>query len=361
MSVDYNALLSLFASLFRSNPPMDAKTIQERFAPFAIGNNNGGLIFPTVHILRGNAACDQWCDFMAFYNVKHLEYWLGLCNQFRADTLMIEFLQAIGPFGCQEHPLPVIEYVQRPEFVLVRDCTMLELIHLYNMVTIEHLASYLFSLLILGIHLNEQIANDILMIQNQGEFIASRLFQGEIDGMFGASNGASSFISGFGSPQNTYDSEHFYTTISGEISMEQFNQLLSQEKQIIQRSQFLGNSTPQVIAMKEALKLPETYTSYLEKRGPISAMKVGPKVYESIALGTSTRRDIITKAIDNREVHPPVNHEKKKFQGGVSGSKEKVIQAIPLQHVPVFGPQANYVIQKFSDINNQSQLPILQI
>lgn len=358
MAVDYNRLLSLFGKLFRERAPLSAKEIQERFAPFAVGNNNGGLIFPTVHILRGNAACDQWCDFMAYYNIKHLEYWIDLCNQYEAETLMIEFIQAIGPYGCQEHPLPVIEYIQRPEYVIVRDCVMLELIHLYNMTTVEQFASYLYSLIILGIHLNELIANDILMIQNQSEFIASRLFQGEIDGMFGMYNDASSFIPGFGTAQNTYDSEPFYATISGQLSGDEFNQLLSQEKQIIQRSQFLGNSTPQVIAMRDALKLPEAYTKYLEKEGPVRAVKVGPAVYESIALGSSTRKDVITKPYFNREIHPPVNHDVD--AGFASGAKESMIQGVVSQNIPIFGPHSNYTPQNFSDVNNQKGIPLMQ-
>jgi len=355
MSVDYNRLLTLFAGLFRKHAPLSAKEIQDRFAPFAVGNNNGGLIFPTVHILRGNAACDQWCDFIAYYNVKHLEYWLDLCNQYEQETLIIEFIQAIGPYGCQEHPLPVIEYIQRPEYVIVRDCTMLELIHLYNMTTIEHFASYLYSLVILGIHLNDLIANDILMIQNQPEFIASRLFQGEIDGIMGMHNNSSSFIQGFGSPQNTYNSEPFYTSISGPISGKEFDQLLNQEKQIIQRSQFLGNSTPQVIAMQKALQLPEAYTKYLEKEGPVKATKVGPAQYESISLGSSTRKDIISKPYVNREIQPPAQH--RPYQAGISGSKEQMIQAAPLQNMPIFGPHANYTPQNFSDVNNQKAIP----
>jgi len=350
MSHQYASLLAQFRDLFVNNQGLTAEEIQFRFAPFALGNNNDGLIFPTVHILRGNAACDQWCDLIAYYNVNHLRYWLNLVNQYDPSMFIVNFIQSIGPYGCQEHYLPIIEYIQRPEYTLVHTCTMLELVQIYNMRTVAEFATYLYSLLILGVFLNNTIANEVFMIQNQSEFIASRLFQGELDAQM--AGGFPSAFLGFGSPQNVYDSEPFYTTLSGPISTHEFDQLLSQEKQVIMRSQFLGNSTAQVLAMKDALQLPETYTQYITKRGPVDAMKVGPAVYESISLGSSSQRDKMTKTGDRREVNLPVIHQQ--IWRSDKPPKEK-IQADPnYPYRPIFSAENISAMHFFADMNNQS-------
>ncbi len=342
MPTSFNALLAAFRVLFSQKKCKTVEAIRYQFAPYCIGLNNDGVIIPTGEILRGNAAVDLWIDMMQMYNMSHLKYWLDKCNPFPSDMLIIDFMAQIGPYGCQEHVLPFIEYVPRPEQVLVGTGTMLELIHLYNMTTVGDLGAYIYSIVILGIFLNDYLAGDVLMLQNPQEFIGARLFQGELDYIISGGQTESSFVPAFGSPQNTYSSEPMLQSMEGQISPEEFSSLVTKQRQLIDSSTYLGNETPQVIAMKEALKLSETYSDYLETRGPIAFQKVGPLVYESIALGESKRHEVIFKGWDRRELRPP----KWKEHGNVDfanrknpnfPSAEKLPKMAVGQREPLFG------------------------
>lgn len=359
MPTSFNTLLLAFRKLFSQKKCKTVEEIRWRFVPFAVGFNNDGVIIPTGEILRGNGAVDQWIDMMQFYNMTHLKYWLEKCNAFDSETLMMDFMAEIGQYGCQEHVFPFIEYVARPEQTLVGTGTMLELIHLYNMTTVGDLGAYIYSIIILGIFLNDYLAGDVLMIQNPQEFIAARLFQGEIDFIMSGGQTESTFLPKFGSAQNVYSSEPMLQSMEGEISPEEFNTLVTEQRALIDSSTYLGNETPQVIAMKEALKLSETYSDYLEIRGPIAYQKVGPLVYESIALGESKRHEVIFKGWDRRELRPP----KWKEHGNVDfanrknpnfPSTEKLPKTVVGKRTPVFGTETGGAVNEtYQESRNQ--------
>ena len=348
MSVSFNSLLSLFQKLHKQKNPKSLGDVAWHYAPYAVGFNNNGLIIPTSEILQGNAAVDRWIDMMQFYDVSHLHYWYDTCHNYPITMEIYDMMQAIGTRGCQEHSIPFIEYIPRPEAVIVRSGTMLELIHLFNLATVGEFMSYLYSIAVFGIFLNDYIANEVLMIQNIQEFMAARLFQGEIDAIMGGiamgiRSSESQFMEPYSQEVSTYDSTPFYQSIEGEITKDEFNQLLMHERQKIMTSTYLGNDTEQVIAMKEVMKLSDTYGDYISKRGPVDYPKVGPQVYESIALGTSTRKEVIYSPPDRLEVHPAAYADYKSRIAKInkdSRPKETLPQLGAGQRVPIFGPQS---------------------
>lgn len=352
MTISLNILLPVFRKLFTQNRARSVEEITYRYAPFAIGLNNNGLMVPTPNILRGNASSDLWCDTMALYEVKHLQYWITACAAYDPSTLIIDFMSELSPVACQQHYLPFIEYIPRPEQVLVKTGPMIELVHIYNLSTVGDLAAYLYSIIILGVFLNDYIANDILMIQNVQEFIASRLFQGEIDGimMKDLGHSVSTFLPGFGADQGVYNSEPFYQNLQGKLSPSEFNDLVRREKITIMNAKQLGNESPQVIAMKHLLQLSSSYMKYVETRGPLGLPKVGPKEYESIALASSTRKEILFKPPDQMEVHRKPFREHTLANTG-SASRE-VIPEVPVgATVPLFGSHGA-VNGQYMDLKN---------
>jgi hypothetical protein len=277
-----------------------AAEITDMYSPYAQGCNIDGLVIPNPELLVGNPYVNAWCDRMLFYNTKQINYWLKETNSYKGLD-MVNFITLLD-MECMQYLLPFVTYTPNPRNIQVRFGTLMDLIVEYNMTTVSELRSYLFVLCALGIFLNDYMAEEVFEIQNEGEFIASRLFQGEIDyqmtkkSLIGRPAGM--YVSGGG---EEYSSLPFYKTINGPITTEEFSDLVAREKIKLQNVRFVGNEAPQVVAMKDALQLSGTYSDYLSKRDDRFA-KVGGRQFMDIVLGSAKRKEITFKDPSGREI-----------------------------------------------------------
>lgn len=284
-----------------------ADQISTRYCPYAQGVNNNGIIIPSREILIGNPATQSWCDMMTFFDVTSINYWLDISSVFK-DSMLSEMLRMV-PRTCMSHVLPYVVYTPQPEFVSIRQGTLLDVVAEYNLQSVNDLRVYLFSLVILGIFLNDYMAEQVFNIQNMREFLAARLFQGELDHKLNERNFLPSpggvFVTAYGGGgEGTYSSLPFFNSVNGPLTSEEFNSLVTRERVKVSTCRFLGNDTPQVIAMKDALSLSDTYTKYLTTRDDRFS-KVGGRVFENITLGSSTRKDYVFMDQSKREVTMP--------------------------------------------------------
>lgn len=300
-----NELLTIFEQLYRKrkNGFASIEEFTNIYCPFARGLNNGGLIVPDPQIIGGNAATAEWCKLMTFFPVKHLEYWLKRVHEYDPDTEINELIRDCG-MGCQQHILPSVYYVSYPEQVTIKSTTLIELIQLLNLPTVKELAVYLYGLIIMGIFLNDTYAERVFQLTDTNGYIASRLFQGELDYLMTGGVGVTSVFQNLAVQDGSfYDSEPFYQSLSGSISGDEFNELIQKQRNLIQTSTYLGNETPQVIAMSKALELSKSYSNYLEHRGE-RFTKVGEKVFDAITLGSSKRKELSFSLPVNLEKAP---------------------------------------------------------
>lgn len=286
--MSFNQILSLIDKFVLNRRLSSCQQVSDTLCPYALGVNNNGFICTSAEILQGNAACAQWIDFMQFYDASHMNYWLGELAKAPTTMSLMDFF-ADKTLYCQEHVLPFARYVPHPENVVIRQGTATEVCMEFNMQTVRDLTLYLYTIITLGIFLNDQMADTVFMLQNPQEYIGARTFGGEIDFLLGGYN-KSAFVPQFGSDQGTYSSMPVYNALQGELSPKQFNELMANERQRLNNTTYLGNETETVLAMKEALQLPESYTSYLEKHGSIPQQKVSPQVFYSIVTGSSSRK-----------------------------------------------------------------------
>jgi hypothetical protein len=274
--------------------------LSDMYCPYAQGINVDGFIVPTPELLVGNPYVNTWCDRMLFYNIKQIDYWLHETSLYKGLD-MINFVQVLG-MECMQNLIPFVTYVPNPRNIQVRYGTLLEIITEYNMMTVLELRTYLFVLCTLGIFVNDYMAMEVFEIQNEGEFIASRLFQGEVDYQMTRRSlirkPAGMYVEHGG---DSYSSLPFYKTINGPISSEEFADLVSREKIKLQNVRFVGNEAPQVVAMKDALQLSGTYTEYLSKRDDRFA-KVGGRQFMDVVLGSAKRKEITFRDPSGREV-----------------------------------------------------------
>jgi hypothetical protein len=305
--ISFNELLLLFEQLYRKRQHgyVSVAELTNIYCPYARGLNNGGLIVPDPQIIGGNASTTEWSTLMSFYPVHHLEYWLKRVHEYPPDTLITDLIRDCG-MGCQQHILPSVYYVKYPEQVTIRCVTMIELANLLNFPTVTEFAVYLYCIVIMGIFINDAYATEVYQLTDPNAFVAARLFQGELDYMMTGGIGITSAFQSLAVQDGSfYDSQPFYQSISGNISPEEFNQLVQQQRSLIENSTYLGNEVPQVIAMKKALALPESYSNYLEHRGD-RFTKVGQKVFDGITLGRSTRKELSFSQPVNIEKAAPI-------------------------------------------------------
>jgi len=310
--------------------------------PYTVGLKNNRLIVPSNDQLNGNEFCNQWVNMMCFYESKHLEQWYSFLHSVQnVKSSIFEILNAKHNLYIQQSHLPLIEYVSEPRGGTCRICTISEVIHQYNIVTMEDLAVYLYSLIVLGIFMNDFMAQEIFEIADVDAFLACRCFQGDYDFFLGKGAGKRSVFV----PQvvNEYDSTPFFHAMSDINDETQLEMLINQEVQIINRSTYLDNETPQVLAMSKALEVPETYSDYLNSKD-FRYQKVTPKVFETVIYGKPAARNLKWKAYQNIEYSlPKLKKKSKKLKPGTG-----------------YQPAKAYLWNNFDVVNihaNQAQLP----
>lgn len=321
MSAFNNILILLNQWSEKPDPFTSAQEASDHFCPFAYGVNNNGFICPSSNILCGNAAAAQWVDFIQFYDSSQLSYWLKMCSQHDPNTYIHIALEN-DKYGVHEHLLPFARYIPYPEQVVFRQGTVFELMGEMNIQTIKHLRTYIYALITFGIFLNDQMADTVYMIHNAGEYIAARTFGGVLDrGALMGSN-RSGYLPAFGGDQSVYNSMPLYQSLQGPITPELFNSLMLNERTRLENTTFLGNETDTVLAMKDALKLSESYTDYLSKRGPISQEKVGPTVYKEIVLAQAPRKALRPSRPDREQAPMPLHSATSNQMGAPSSVAE---------------------------------------
>lgn len=271
--------------------PSNAYEARMKYAPNASGVFVGDLVFPTEDLLQGNETCDIYCARMQFINCNAIEFWYSeLVKEDTNPYQEISSWLASRPLHAQSYLIPAIRYVNSPEKRSVELMTVNELCILFNTMYVQDFAVYIFTLITFGLFLNEFVATTVLEIENLNEFVASRLFQGYLDGeIFGVSDGGG-FV-GLSYNKSEYDSQPFYQKISGEINPAEYESLLRQQKQLADKSFFIGNNTDNLIAMHDLteMKYADNYVDYLKQNSPFK--KVGYKMFNSITRGSSRRKD----------------------------------------------------------------------
>jgi hypothetical protein len=314
----------ILADLVHQFPLQSVEQVTTLISPYASGINNGGLIIPTPNTLKGNQGCKAWCHMMSMYNVNHMNYWLREFSQQQSLDLSIA-LAILPSHQCFEHVLPCLFFSEVPFQIKCRTVHITELIAEYNMEKVEDLLHYIWSVIGLGLFANDFIATKVYEIDDIDRFIASRLFQGEVDSTLSLGGRYSYFVSKFQESSKTYDSFEFMYNV--ESNPDNLGMLVQREKQLIASCTFLGNETPQVIAIEEALKLPLDYKLYL--RSPNAMEKVGPQVFYEIIHGTLLSAPQRGYADDEVEFKNPVLLAPKTSNPDVTNTSAKFL--------PLFG------------------------
>ena len=274
----------IIKNIIARKPLSSVKSVNYTLSPFCIGSNNGGLIVPSPVTLRGNAACRQWCELLAVLPAKHLDYWLSVFTQNanyldRSVQYVIEKIDAQRM--CLTHTLPCIYYNAGESKTTSKMVHITELVMQYNMKTCADVLHYIWSIIALGIVLDPFLVDVVFEIEGIEMYIASRLFEGEVDNVLSLGGETSSFISLFTSESTEYSSFQMLTAMEQSVDV---NMLIQQQKQLISQTTFLSGDIPQVIAMGKQLHLPKDYIDYLEMERGFS--KVGSQLYHEIIHGS---------------------------------------------------------------------------
>ena len=151
----------------------------------------------------------------------------------------------------------------------------------YNMQTCADVLHYIWSIISLGVILDPFLLDVVFEIEGIELYIASRLFEGEVDDVLSLGGLTSSFVPLFTSDRKEYTSFQMITAMERSTDV---NMLIQQQKQLIAQTTFLSGDIPQVIAMGKQLQLPKDYIDYLESYRGFS--KIGSQLYHEIIHGS---------------------------------------------------------------------------
>ncbi len=282
----FSEINNILSVLSKEHPCRSGEEIRRLVAPFAAGQANGCLRIPLPTILKGNYGVRSWCSMLSMYTASSVDYWLGEMFEFNPSKPILHALSALDPLHSRRYVLPCVFFTDIPYKVSCRSVHITELISEYNMQKVEDLLVYLWSLVALGIFLTDFMAKHVFELTDVEDFIASRLFQGKVDEILGDGR-ISVFMEMVNTNGNVYDSSGIMESMEkgGDMVL-----LIQREKQLIQSVTFLGNETPQVIAMGEAMKLSSSYQDYLQTDS--SFTKVGVNIFDQIVLGAKANPSI---------------------------------------------------------------------
>lgn len=292
----------------RSSPQMTVARMNERFCPYAVGVNNGGIVIPSTTIMVANSmAVTEYLTAATFMNMSGVHFWIQHIHKAGNKNMeTVPFLHTINEFAMMSQTIPAIRYQSFPERTTVEQMTIQELVLTYNMTTLSDIALYLYSVVIFGLYLDDGIASDVLKIVNIPQFVTARIFQGELDRALGPLSIAGSSILPFGMleyREKTYDAgENFLDKVSSAMEgseTEKLHDILRGHIISTHNSTFLGNSTDHVIALQEAglTRFPSTYQSYLTNRSDF--VKVGYTTFENITTGKGPKGITPTRETNN--------------------------------------------------------------
>jgi len=287
---------SILTELVYDHPQTSAYQIQRLVAPYAAGFINGSIIVPTPMMLRGNQGTRSWCELLAIMNPTSFDFWLS-ATAHQQDESLYSVLLNLNPMQCQKYVLPCVFYTETPYKVTCRCVHINELMSEYNMKKCSDLLMYIWAIASLGIFMNEYMAREVFEITNVEEFLAGRLFQGRIDCMLGDGT-VSVFMDRVKTDVSVYTTHELMNSF--EEPETDLSLLILKQKQLIQTCTFLGNETPQVLAMEEALDLSKAYSSYLKT--PSSFVKVGSNVFDQVTQGHTKPPSISNYPTDELEV-----------------------------------------------------------
>lgn len=271
----------IIKNLVSSKPCFRVEAVQHRLSPFCIGTHNGAMVVPSPVTLRGNANCRQWCELLAVFPVQHLDYWLNVLSHNISRPIAHVIEKIDDQKMCLTHTLPCIYYNESESRAISKMVHITELVMQYNMKTCDDVLHYLWSIVCLGIILDPYLIDIVFEIENIDMYIASRLFEGEVDEVLALGGETSIFISLFTSSRSEYST---YQMISAMEKGADMNMLIQQQKQIISQVTFLGGEIPQVLAMSKQLRLSKDYVNYLEDYRGFT--KVGSQLYHEIIHGS---------------------------------------------------------------------------
>jgi hypothetical protein len=167
---------------------------------------------------------------------------------------------------------------------------LMELSRMMNYTLVLEVLYYLYNTLAFGVFLTPYHIEQVFKLSSPDSYIASRLFQGELDARLSRGTSLSSFIPFSGSPMDmvisdTFNADAFMESVASTQDPEMIQNLIRMQTESAQQAFYVDNSTDMMKAMDEAkmLNMNTHYKDYLfsPKHHP-NFKKVGQNVFHNI-------------------------------------------------------------------------------
>lgn len=263
--------------------------LSSRLCPYAIGLRNAGIVIPPEHVFNGNEFSSEYVKRLSFVTDLGVDYWLQIISRGYEQGLGIEQILLHHATGGINQRLPVALYTPSPEAYELRMCSIRECIMFLRLNTTEQVLEYLYHMVAFGVYLSEYAVTNIFKLQNVENFLAARLFQGEMDAMI-SSDPVSSFLYFSGTPtdsrQEIFVGNQLLQQITEAPSPEEVSNLVRMVHTQATQVPFLSASTPLWEALYEAkqLNFSSGYNKYLTHKGPHS-VKVNQDTFHKVTHG----------------------------------------------------------------------------
>lgn len=291
---------------------MSALELSEKLCPHAIGINVGGVRIPPANILVGNAIATTYTTRMLYVTHLGVDYWVRIATKAYSQGVMLEeILLAYAPQSLNK-VLPLVLYSPDPEAYEIRMCTIHELIQLKRISTTREFLEYLITFIAFGIYIDQVTATEVLKLSNPQQFVAARLFQGELDGLISDNNvtAFTPFQSYTLNDSEVYDPSEFMDRVaSSEWDPDTLAAEIREQENIAANATFVDNSTDMWKVLQEAKmsQLPPHYQKYLAHEPDHTLRKLGLKHFNKIVNGEADSHIRRTHQPDANVVQEPIS------------------------------------------------------